>query len=99
MSIKKGRIYFSYSKRFGNGRLNLLLMPRFEDPRFSSKLFFSGNNYNIKEALWWEENGRVSFDNYGLQGGLFLTQSLGPLDITLYAIQNRDRSNGIFILK
>ena len=34
-----------------------------------------------------------------LKGGLFLTQSLGPMDITLYAIKNRDRSNGIFYFK
>ena len=62
-------------------------------------MFFSGNEYSIKEALWWEEEGRLSFDNYGLQAGLFLTQSLGPMDIILYAIKNRDRSNGIFYFK
>ena len=96
---KKGELTLLIQRRLGKGRLNVVVMPRFEDPRFPSKLFFSGNEYNIKEALWWEENGRVSFDNYGLQGGLFLTQSLGPIDITLYAIKNRDRSNGIFYFK
>tara|TARA_Y100001954_G_scaffold239259_1_gene312398 strand:- start:4245 stop:5567 length:1323 start_codon:yes stop_codon:yes gene_type:complete len=96
---KKGEFTFLIQRRIGKGRLNLVVMPRFEDPRFASKLFFSGNEYSIKEALWWEESGRVSFDNYGLQGGLFLTQSLGPMDITLYAIKNRDRSNGIFYFK
>lgn len=96
---KKGELTFLIQRRIGKGRFSLVIMPRFEDPRFSSKLFFSGNEYNIKEALWWEENGRVSFDNYGFQGGLFLTQSLGPMDITLYTIKNRDRSNGIFYFK
>ena len=43
------------------------MMPRFEGPRYPSKLF----KYNIKEALWWKEEERVSFDNYGAAGGAF----------------------------
>ena len=92
---KRGELTFLVQRKVGNGRLNILVMPRFEDPKFPDKFYFSGTGLSIKEPLWWEEENRVSFDNYGLQGGAFLTQSLGPVDLILYGIKKRDRTNGI----
>jgi hypothetical protein len=92
---KRGELTFLVQAKVGKGRLNILVMPRFEDPKYPSKFYFNGAGLTIKEPLWWEEKGRVSFDNYGFQGGAFLTQSLGPVDIVLYGVKKRDRSNGI----
>ncbi len=91
---KLGELMVSLRRRIGDGGLTFYYLPRFEAPNLpdgSSRLSFAPPGVDIGEALWVEDDGRVSGDSYGLQWGARMTQTIGDADISVHYLDHQDR--------
>ncbi len=80
--------------RLLQGHLSLYYMPIRMEPNqldSSSPLSFVPPEFEVGDALWIDRNGKSSDSVVDQQGAVHLTQTIGPADVSVYAIDHADR--------
>jgi hypothetical protein len=89
---KKGELTFSAAWAIFNGDLSVYFWPRYEDPEYPGDKSRLGVGADLQGATWVDES---SSDQFGLQWGARLSQTIEDFDFALHVIQHMDRDHPI----
>lgn len=92
---KLGEPMVALSRRVGHGELRLLFMPYYSTPILTSprsRLSFLPAGFTFGPVLRVEQSGAFTEDEFGAQGAVRFTQTIGDADIGLHIVHHMDRS-------
>lgn len=92
---KLGEPMASLSLQLGHGAIAAYFMPYHSQPILPSRrsrLNFVPSGIDLGPTLRVLRGGRVTADDFGLQGALRVTQSIGGADLGVHAVHHVDRS-------
>ena len=79
----------------GVGNITAYFFPFYSEaifPAASSRLSFIPPDLEVGQAIRMRANGRLTDDDFGLQGALRIAQSFGNIDVSLHVVHHLDRS-------